>query len=623
MKKLSTKRNRLGKKCFLFAAGTDMSQSGRKKAAFWAWNVGVTVCAFAALGLLALIFAMGEYPFYIIKGYFEVPLIAVLNVLPVVALGSLLYFLTSRAALSFAVTAAVVLGMSIGNYFKLLFRDDPFLAADIPDIAMALRFTGGDGYALTVNWQILLAAACAVFGTVFLALFVRGRMKRKPRLALALAVLVGVFCLKGVYLSDTVYNTHTKNYHYVNPWGATQTFLSRGFLYPFLHSIGDAVSAPPEGYDEAEAAAILARYEAGVIPEEKKVNLVAIQLEAFNDFSRMGVDGVDWEAVYADYHALEAESCTGDLLTNIFAGGTVNTERCAITGYLEQENYRKNVNSHAWYLQSQGYTVEGSHPYYDWYYNRRNINSYLGFPTYYYYDEYMAAVGGIRDSFLLPRLCALYEEGVAAGKPYFSYNVTYQGHGPYSAEENTWGTDFVTGEMSEESRNILNNYLGSLRDTVGEINAMIDYFRTREEPVVVLLFGDHNPWLGDGNTVYRELGIPIDPDDEEGFYHYYATRYLIWGNDAAKAALGHDLVGEGGDVSANFLMNELFSQLGWEGSAYMQATEAIRSEIPVITSVEGYVTKEGFTNTLTGDAAEALRKYRSIAYYDARHFSYE
>ncbi|MBQ3102773.1 MAG: sulfatase-like hydrolase/transferase [Oscillospiraceae bacterium] len=622
MKKFSTKLHHLGEKCFLFADSA-AEQSGGKKAAFWAWNIGITVCAFVALGLLALIFAVGEYPFYIIKGYFEVPLIAVLNVLPVLALGLLLYFLTSRSALSFVITAVVVLGMSIGNYFKLLFRDDPFLVADIPNIAMAMRFTGGDGYAITLNWQIILSLVCVIFGGAFLALFVRGRMKKAPRFALALAVVLCGFCMKSVYLNETVYEVRARNYNYVSPWGATQTFISRGFLYPFIYSVTDAFPTPPEGYDEAEAAEILAQYESGEIAEEKKVNIIAIQLEAFNDFSRMGAGGVDWDAVYADYHALEEESYTGNLVTNIFAGGTINTERCAITGHLELENYRANVNSHAWYLQTQGYTVEGSHPYYDWYYNRRNVNSYLGFPAYYYYDEYMAMAGGIRDSIMFPQLCELYEEGIAKDKPYFSYNVTYQGHGPYSAEENTWGTDFVTGDMSEASRNILNNYLGSVQDTVMQIHAMIDYFRNREEPMVVLLFGDHNPWLGDGNTVYRELGINIDPYSEEGFYNYYATRYLIWGNDAAKETLGTELVGEGPDVSSNFLMNELFTLLGWEGSAYMQATEAIREEISVLTSVDGYVTEAGFANSLTGEAAETLRKYLSLAYYDAHHFIYQ
>lgn len=624
MKKLSTKLNIWLEKCFLFRRKTEKDWSAGKKTAFWAWNIGLTVCAGIALGLLAMLFAVGEYPLYIIKGYFEVPLIALLNIIPVVGLLLLLYALTSRAALSFALTSAVVLGMSIGNYFKLLFRDDPFLAADIPLITMALRFTGGEsGYALTLTWQIAVALLCVIFGTVALTLFARGRAAVRPRLAGALAVVLAGAALVNTYMSDTVYEVKAKNYNYVSPWGATQTFISRGFIYPFIHSIKDAISSPPEGYDEAEAAAMLSSYTDGVIPEDKKVNVIAIQLEAFNDLSRMGVDGVDWEAVYGDYHALEEESYTGELVTNIFAGGTVNTERCALTGHLELEDYRTNTNSHGWYLRTQGYTVEGGHPYHDWFYNRRNVNSYLGMEHYDYYDEYMERVGGIRDSMVFPELCRLFEENVAEGKPYFSYNVTYQGHGPYSAEKMAWDADYVTGELSGESRNILNNYFGSIHDTIDQINALIDYFRDHEEPVVILLFGDHNPWLGNDNSVYRELGVNIDLFSEEGFYNYYATRYLMWANDAAKTAAGNDFVGEGPDVSSAFLLNLLFTQLGWEGSAYMQATEAIRQKLPVVTTVDGYQTASGFANALEGEDAEILRQYRSISYYDAKHFGYQ
>ena len=52
--------------------------------------------------------------------------------------------------------------------------------------------------------------------------------------------------------------------------------------------------------------------------------------------------------------------------------------------------------------------------------------------------------------------------------------------------------------------------------------------------MVIVVFGDHNPWLGDGNAVYKAIGLDLDFSTEEGFYNYYSTRYLIWANDAAK-----------------------------------------------------------------------------------------
>ena len=63
--------------------------------------------------------------------------------------------------------------------------------------------------------------------------------------------------------------------------------------------------------------------------------------------------------------------------------------------------------------------------------------------------------------------------------------------------------------------------------------------------MVIVLFGDHNPWMGDANSVYSKLGIDLDLSTKEGFLNYYATRYLIWANDAAKEVLGCDFQGEG------------------------------------------------------------------------------
>lgn len=67
----------------------------------------------------------------------------------------------------------------------------------------------------------------------------------------------------------------------------------------------------------------------------------------------------------------------------------------------------------------------------------------------------------------------------------------------------------------------------------------MEYFKRDSEPVVVILFGDHNPWMGD------TMGANFDLDTEEGFYNYYNTPYIIWGNDTAKEVLENDFVGEG------------------------------------------------------------------------------
>ena len=94
----------------------------------------------------------------------------------------------------------------------------------------------------------------------------------------------------------------------------------------------------------------------------------------------------------------------------------------------------------------------------------------------------------------------------------------------------------VNNDLDEASRNILANYLGSVMDTQEHLSELVDALRESDEPVVLIVFGDHKPWLGNGNSVYEALGVNLDTSTEEGFYNYWSTRYLIWANDAAKEA---------------------------------------------------------------------------------------
>ena len=152
---------------------------------------------------------------------------------------------------------------------------------------------------------------------------------------------------------------------------------------------------------------------------------------------------------------------------------------------------------------------------------------------------------------------------------------------------------------------------------VRHLLALKEKFAAVEDPVVMVIYGDHKPWLGDGNSVYSELGIDLDVSGEESLFHMYGTEYLIWANDAAKAALGGGFTGEGPDLSPNYLMNEVFDLCGWTGSAWMQATEETRRTLPVVTSIGWYKENGGFTewSGLTEAGKSAMRIFRQLEYY--------
>ena len=436
--------------------------------------------------------------------------------------------------------------------------------------------------------------------------------------------MAGAAALSPVILDGKVYED-TRNFGHLNQWSATQNYISHGFWYPFLHSISDFVEMPPPGYNKAKTAKLLEEYPDADIPEERKISLVGLMREAYVDFSRYGVPGLDASG-YNLYHALEAESYTGDLVTNIFAGGTVDTERCFLTGNYQLRNFRGNANSYAWYLREQGYAIEGSHPYYQWFYNRQNINGYLGFEQYRYlegdYDRMTQAVYP-EDSVLLPEIYADLEKCWEAGKPCFSFSVNVQSHGPYA----TWDTgaeEYLSGEQyTAECRNAMNAYMTTIMETDRELAAFIDQLRAAPEPVVLVTFGDHLPWMGDGNVFYDEMGMNVNASEDEGFYQRYTTRYLIWANDAAKEVIGHDLAGEGPAVSPCYLMNLVFEQLGWDGPGFMQAMDEMMEVFPIASTTGRTMTDGVLAGQVPEERLELYRRFQHLQYYWRNEFLYK
>ncbi len=612
--------------CFLLQTRPEPGLTAPRRAAFWLWNGFLMLGSALALGLLCLMLAPAQYGWELFYDYLAHPALTALNLLPPVVLMALLYGLTGRAWLAYVLTALPVLGLAAGNAYKMFFRDDPVIARDLLLLGEAGNMAGK--YQLFLFGKLTAALACAVLSAALLALLARGRPLGRFRAAAAGAALACAAALAPLYASDQLYQANANEEH-INKWSVTQQYVSRGLLYPFLHSVKDAFPQPPDGYSQREAEEWLAEYEDGGIPEDKKVNIVGVMLEAFADFSQF--EEIQFtQDVYAVYHALEAEGYSGSLLTNIFAGGTVNTERAFLTGVGDGDyDYRGDAASYVRWLKEQGYRTSGSHPSYNWFYNRQNVNTYLGFDAYRFTEDYFGPVYGadpvLNDEWFLPDLTQSVLEQLEEDAPLFSFSVSYQGHGPYSDNTCWWGEPedyFTNPELDEASRYILANYLGSVKDTQKHLAQMTDAFRASDEPIVLVVFGDHKPWLGNGNSVYQALGIDFDQGTEKGFYHYWSTRYLIWANDAAKAVLGRDLTGEGPDISPCFLMNVLFQQLGWTGDAYMQAMDQCLAQLPVVHTHGAHITAGGALNApLTPEQEELVRRFHCLGYYRAHTFA--
>ena len=591
------------------------------------WSVVIALLAAMWITGFSLVLALGDYKIYIFGGYFIFPQIFLLNFLPVAGVMMVLWALTGRMALSYGLTSTLFIGGSIINYFKLMFRDDPVVFGDL--FIASTGFNAALDYNLAPDLRIIAVLICIIGMGCLIGYAMKGRPDRWLRIVTVAVAAASVMPLwTYVYSSEDIYMNKTKNFWYSNPWTPTQMSVSKGFIYPFIHSITYMTETPPDGYEEEAAEAILARYEDEEIPAERKVNVLAFQLEAYTDFEAMGVEGID-ESVYAPYRTIQKESLSGTLLTNIFAGGTVDTERCFVTGYYDLGEFRKDTNSYVWYLKSQGYITSGSHPSYEWFYNRLNINPRLGLDNYKFTENHYTQFTPdtqTYDAQALPEMLRLYQEDAASGDPVFHFNVTYQGHGPYATDNLTWGEvwkpEGAYENVSEYTYNVVNNYLGEIRDTGNHLLDVLDVLREDEVPVVVVLFGDHKPWLGDNNVCYAELGINLDTGTDEGYFNYFATEYVIWANDAAKQCLDGEFCGEGPVTSTCFLMNILFEQLGWQGDSYMQAVNEIRETIQAVSTGGGFVENGSFVRSLSEEGSEALRNLQQIQFYRRNHFVY-
>jgi len=585
-------------------------------------NTPKHVTAFAAIAVLSFFimsvtfaFSTGIFNFAMYLSYFKSALLLLMNYIPIFFLMCLTYIIFNRLWAAFSLTGLIFFVMSLVNKFKLMYRDDPFVFADIKLVGESMIMARK--YNIRLSFKMLMVLAAIIAIAIALKVFFKQRLSSViMRLTLfSVLLLAGFLTFRYFYFNPRIYEK-VGDKSLINIWIASEQFQSKGFVYPFIYSIKDAIEKPPAGYDEAEAIEVLSQYAYEDILSNQKVNIISIMLEAYNDFSEFG--GVELEKdPYENFHKLQKESIYGKLVTNVFAGGTVNTERAFLTGFNTHPKYFKRTNSFVWYFKEQGYRTESMHPITGSFYNRRNVNEYLGFDSFDHYDNKYRYVqeAYLDDIYFFDYIIEGYKNCVSNGQPYFNFSVTYQNHGPYSTENLADGEYLAKKAGYDESTyNIVNNYLSGIYKTDIAIKKLVDYFRKEDEPVILILFGDHNPWMGKDHEGFDMLGVDLDLSGVNGFKNYYQTPYIIWANDEAKKVFSRDFVGEGNTISPNFLMTELFNYVGWQGNEYMQYLTDIKGRFDVVHNL--YFKENGvFKKELSQENKEIWESFRTTEYY--------
>lgn len=553
----------------------------------------------------------------IYKSYFELKLF-ILNFTPILLMVILLSIITKRVHISFLINSVLILILGIANQTKVLYRDDVVKFEDI--LLLKEAMTMSERYDVVIKKYTILTIIGIIIIFFLLKQYVPKLKINKKKYFVSILVVVNIMIVTylTIYKNNEVYDS-VGDTSLINVWISTRQSQIRGLVYPFIYSIDDARDKSLEGYQEQNAKSVLEKYTNYDIPENKKINVISIMLEAYNDFSKFGIFKFN-EDIYANLHDIQEKSISGKLVTTIFGGGTIVTERNFLTGYYDFPSFRTNTNSYVWYFKQQGYRTEAMHPIYGSFYNRASYNPNLGFDAYYNYENKFSNIQKefLDDNDFFDYIIEGYNDSKEKGVPYFNFSVTYQNHGPYTGDEYEGKEYFFTNKnYNIEAYNTINQYFSGIKKTDVALKKLIDYFEKEEEPAIVMFFGDHNPYLGDDG--YSELNIDLDISTIEGFENYYETPYVIYANVAAKKVFNKDFVGEGSTISPIFLMNELFDYCNLSGSEYLNYMSDLKAKIDVIS--EYYYKEDGeFVKKEQSKYKNLIKEYNYVNYYYSRNF---
>lgn len=532
-----------------------------------------------------------------------------MNFLPVVLVGLFIYFLSGRIWLSSGLNFLIFGALAFGNHYKLLFRDDAVTFSDLGLLAEASNMS--KRYVITINWKHIVLIFLLVVALIVLVKLFKKISFGYFRLIGIVLITLFAFTYGKQLMSDNKVYASIGPVKYGNIWKATNQYMSKGFTYAFSHSMFNTGVEKPEGYTDAKAKKLLSKYKKEDIPENKKVNVIMIMMEAFNDFSKYPQLSID-PSVYSGLKQVESESVYGRLDTNIFAAGTIDTERKTVTGYSQLQNFNTKTDSFAWYFKNQGYNTQALHPGYGWFYNRKNVDPLLGLDNFKYMENYYKKY----NQFVVPDADffeTIHKNTINSKKPYFNLSVTYQNHGPY--KDTFSGTPLLGWKdgYNQKDYAIVNNYLTGIKNTSDEILKLTQSFEN-DKPTVIMFYGDHNPWLGEGNSAYNMMHIDLNLSTRQGYENYYQTPYVMWANKKAKKALGNQFVGKGPNFSPMFLLPEYLKRAGISGDQYMQYLQDLQPQISVF-GQEKYIINNKFVSEPTGKYKKIYNDFKTVEYY--------
>ena len=236
--------------------------------------------------------------------------------------------------------------------------------------------------------------------------------------------------------------------------------------------------------------------------------------------------------------------------------------------------------------------------------------------------EHMESKGRwVTDAYLVGLIQEEFEETVSNGDTLFHYMTTIQNHMSYTPDKYGDGYFYpdvpLNLSVSGHVETLLKVYIEGARDADAMLGELKAYFSAQEEPVVLVFFGDHLPYLGDNQVGYAELGMTEDPYWSD--LTSYETPFVIWVNDTAFEMLDWSAVAELPEtISASFLGAAVLELTGHSSdSSWFSFLNELRREVPVVQKNTAILPDGSIVNPdlLDDQPPVGIEKWRQWSYY--------
>lgn len=456
------------------------------------------------------------------------PIIFVYNAFMIFVTFMIAYFFKRRLFVT-AVIATLWLAMGTANGVILSYRVTPFTGTDLTLILDAISLI--DTY-ISIEKILLIIVGAAIV----LILIIYGWFKlpkhtakidyRKSAALMAISVLL-LFGFTKVNVSTRILATYFGNIAFA--------YKDYGFPYCFSMSVFATGINSPNDYSEAFMTKIKKSFTStndsieAVNHIDEMPNIIFLQLESFCDpelikYLKFSDDPIP------NFRKLSEQYSSGFLTVPSVGAGTANTEFEIMTGmslrYFGPGEYPYKTilkttpcESTAYSLKKLGYATHAIHNNEASFYDRKTVFANLGYDTF-TSEEYMnikeyTPMGWAKDKDLVGQITDALD---STKEKDYVYTISVQGHGSYPSEPILNNPEIeVFGCRNVEQKNSFTYYVNQIHDMDKFIQELVDELSKRQEPTVLVMYGDHLPTLG------LEASQLVN-------HSLFQTEYVIWDN---------------------------------------------------------------------------------------------